>query len=236
MGLLRTWLLLAITPGLAWSTAFNRVTEVDLIFPLNETFSPSPLIPIVFAIQDPSLLSSLRPTLRYRDLQLNVIPLDRFRRGDVIRLFEHNLTDVADPYLLYLSIDLAYYFSTKHGVSPPDLVAFAKKETCNRTFAQAVHVPSALELPPTSTATWGGPSCAVSPDLSPTPTPCNVKLDASAAASIFTSLTVDSCNERFRTGVSCPTPSSENAASMPQFPVTRAWLSAIGTLLAYSLA
>jgi hypothetical protein len=49
-------------------------------------------------------------------------------------------------------------------------------------------------------------------------------------------LTVAACNNWFRTGVSCPTPSSENAASMPRFPVTRAWILAVGTWLAYNIA
>lgn len=272
MGLLRSWLLLAITSGPAWSTTSNKVAEVDLMFPRNESFSPSHLMPIVFAVQNPNLLSSLRPILSYRVSQLNVSPLDRIRKGDLIRLFEHNLTDVADPYLLYWSIDLAvegtfkftwqltldncsynadidkidghvfggqlmqFSFSTKQGAAPPDLVAFAEEETCNRTLAQAVHVPSALELPPTRTAGWGGPSCAVNPDLSPTPSPCNIKIDSAAAASISASLTVAACNNWFRTGVSCPTPSSENAASMPRFPVTRAWILAVGTWLAYNIA
>ncbi|KAL5355562.1 hypothetical protein BJX96DRAFT_141494 [Aspergillus floccosus] len=270
MGLFRNWPLLALMPALALSA--NQLAEVDLIFPrANETHAPWSLTPIVFAMKNPSLLSNLRPILSYSISQPDRFS-DRTITGDSVLLFEHNLINVADPYMLYWSINLAvegtfafawqvrlsncslnsetdkidrhlfggqgtqFSFSTKNNASPPDLVAFAEKETCNQAFALAVHIPSALQLPPTKTAEWGGSSCAVNPDFLPTPSPCNVKVDSSAAASISASLTSAACSNVLRTGVSCPTPTSQNSASVPQSPVTRVWILAIGGLLAYSLA
>ncbi|GES66382.1 hypothetical protein ATEIFO6365_0013035000 [Aspergillus terreus] len=242
--LVRNWPLLTLMPGLALSA--SRLTEVDLVFPrANETHAPSSLTPIVFAIQNPSLLSSLRPILSYSIAQPDRFS-DRTIVGDSVRLFERNLTHVTDPYMLYWSVDLViegtfefawqvsldncshnsetdktdmhlfggqgtqFYFSTKNDASPPDLIAFAEEETCNQAFALAVHVPSTLQLPPTKTAELGGPSCAVNPDLALTPSPCNVKMDSSAAASISASLTSAACSNVLRTGVSCPTPTPEN--------------------------
>ncbi|KAL4897794.1 hypothetical protein BDV59DRAFT_168550 [Aspergillus ambiguus] len=271
MGLFRNWFLLALMPGLALSA--NQVTEVDLVFPrANETYAPSPLTPIVFAIQNPRLLSTLKPTLYYH------IDLENVSRGDsnstvnLVHLEELNYTNGSDPYLLSFSttflnfegdfsfswdLDVQrcsydaetdkvnsewagarrwmFHFSTKYGASLPDLTAFTEKGICNQTRALAARVPDTVELPPTKTADWGAASCAVSPEMT-TPSPCNVKVDASAAESITASLTAAACSvPQLWTDVSCPTPSSENSASVLQYPVTRAWILAVGVLLWFSL-
>lgn len=53
------WYLLALLPG--WSTAqtFPAIAEVDLIFPRNDTYPPSAITPIVFAIQNSQLAAPL---------------------------------------------------------------------------------------------------------------------------------------------------------------------------------
>ncbi|KAE8344367.1 hypothetical protein BDV24DRAFT_127124 [Aspergillus arachidicola] len=146
------------------------------------------------------------------------------------------------------------FFSTKNGTSLPDFVAATENDTCGQSPAHAVHVADLLKVPsgqtwgdptrilhPTPTwnpprHTWSATSCATSADLSPTPTPCNVKIDSSAAASISAALTSTACANPLRTGLTCPTPSSENAAPVGQSHVERPWILAMGLLLAYGLA
>ncbi|KAE8143472.1 hypothetical protein BDV38DRAFT_277491 [Aspergillus pseudotamarii] len=292
MGFLpRGWLLLALSLVFActWASITPGVAEVDLIFPRNESYPPSPLTPVIFAIQNPGLLSSLEPRIKYSIEQQNVSTSDMVSTSGSIELSKINYT-ASDPYFLYWSTnklniegtfliawelkmyncshdpesnDLNFeyfgsrrhqsFFSTKNGTSPPDLVAATEDDTCDQSPAQAVHVPDLLEVPsgqvwggptyivaPTPTwytppYTWGAPSCAATVDPSPTPSPCNVKIHSSAAASISAALTSTACANPLRTGLSCPTPSSENAASMGQLPHERPWILAMGMLFAYGL-
>ncbi|KJK66071.1 hypothetical protein P875_00021847 [Aspergillus parasiticus SU-1] len=216
------WLLLALSLSLAcsWASITPGVAEVDLIFPRNESFPPSSLTPIIFAIQNPSLLSSVYPRIRYYIEELGA----RGRRS---------------------------FFSTKNGTSQPDFAAATEDGTCEESLAQAIHVQDFLSVPSgqvwgSATRTqnwyapkqpiWRGSSCAVTADWVPTPSPCNVKIDPSAATSISAALTSTACANPLRTGLICPTPSSENAASVGQLPVERPWILAMGLLLAYGLA
>jgi hypothetical protein len=96
--------MLTLCLGLAFSqTSITAgVTEVDLIFPRNESYSPSPLTPIVFAIQNPSLLSSLNPEISYYIEQQNANTNKSVYISGSIRLSNTNYT-TSDPYLLYWS-------------------------------------------------------------------------------------------------------------------------------------
>ncbi|KAJ4164175.1 hypothetical protein LMH87_005860 [Akanthomyces muscarius] len=61
--------------GFAASSAIAAATgnaEVDVIFPRNDTFAPTPLMPIVFAVQNPAVAQQLNLRLNYR-----VIPYGR---------------------------------------------------------------------------------------------------------------------------------------------------------------
>src|ERR1700722_16179828 len=44
------------------TTTFPSTAEVDLFFPLNQTYSPTPLFPIVFGLQNAPLFPSLDPS------------------------------------------------------------------------------------------------------------------------------------------------------------------------------
>ncbi|GFF34785.1 hypothetical protein IFM58399_03992 [Aspergillus lentulus] len=273
MGLVtRGWLILTLCLGFAYSQTpiTPGVTEIDLIFPRNESYSPSPVTPIVFTIQNPSLLSSLNPEISYYIEQQNVNTNESVSTSGSIQLSKINYT-TSDPYFLYWStghldiegtfvfawelqmnncsyspqsdaLTFGYfgsrrhelYFSTKNGTSSPDFVAATEDDTCDQSQAQAVQVPDLLEVP--ATRTWGAPSCAATVGPSPAPNPCKVKIDSTAAASISAALASSACANPIRTGLSCPTPSSESAASAAQSPVVGHWILAIGMLLAYSLA
>lgn len=47
------------------ATTFPATVEVDLIFPRNDTYGPSVLFPIVFAIQNIALAPSLDPSIDF---------------------------------------------------------------------------------------------------------------------------------------------------------------------------
>ncbi|KAE8307530.1 hypothetical protein BDV41DRAFT_584409, partial [Aspergillus transmontanensis] len=260
-------LLLAVSLVLAcsWASITPGVAEVDLIFPRNDSYPPSQLIPIVFAIQNPSVFSSLEPRIRYHVKQHNVTLNEGIHRSGEIKLSRYNYTG-SDPYFLYWSIDYLdfegifsiywqllmfhctadadfgflgsprheSFFSIKNGTSPADFVAATEDDTCDQSLAQAVRVPDVRKVP--SSQVWDGPSCAATANLVPTPTPCNVKMDSSAAASISGALTSTACANPFLTALSCPIPTSENAASIVQLPVGGLWTLAVGMLLAYAHA
>ncbi|KNG83666.1 hypothetical protein ANOM_007322 [Aspergillus nomiae NRRL 13137] len=286
----RGWLRLALSLCLAcgWASIIPGVAEVDLIFPRNGSYPPSTLTPIIFAIQNPSLLSSVHPRIRYYIDQVNVNSSEKVSYSGSIELEKVNFTG-SDPSFLYWSTSkfdiegtfeiiwaldmyncsrepestdftLVYlgghggsqsFFSIKNGTSPPDFVALTEDDTCEETLAQAIHVPELLNVPSgqiwgsvTRTTdwyapkpTWRGSYCAVTADRLPTARPCNVKIDSSAATSISAALTGTACaNPLRRTGLSCPTPSSENAAPVGPSYVERPWILVMGLLLAYGLA
>lgn len=52
--------------GITYNTPrFNDTTEVDLIYPRNDTYHPQNLFPIIVGIQNPKILANLIPTIRY---------------------------------------------------------------------------------------------------------------------------------------------------------------------------
>lgn len=64
---LQRWLLIG---ACLWSTAtaaslLTGVSEVDLLFPRNDTYAPMPLMPIVFAVQRPPIVDQLLPQISY---------------------------------------------------------------------------------------------------------------------------------------------------------------------------
>jgi len=72
--------------GLALLTTLARANttssaEVDVVFPRNDTFEPMPLMPVVFAVQNPAAIEQLYPTLDYM-----VAPLDAPNEGSFERL------------------------------------------------------------------------------------------------------------------------------------------------------
>ncbi|KAL4985692.1 hypothetical protein BDW68DRAFT_179459 [Aspergillus falconensis] len=57
------WLSLCLLAS--WASAGSSRTEVDLVFPRNETFAPMPLRPIVFTVQNPSVDKQVNARIEY---------------------------------------------------------------------------------------------------------------------------------------------------------------------------
>ena len=100
------------------------------------------------------------------------------------------------------------YFTLKNGTSPPDLVAATNEDTCGLTLAHALNVTELLKTPE-SKIIHNGTSCPVVDEGTPlpTPTPCKVKIDKSAAESISAVITSRACVAPSLSGIDdCPPP------------------------------
>ncbi|KAL4938843.1 hypothetical protein BDV06DRAFT_200087 [Aspergillus oleicola] len=75
------------------------VVEVDLIFPRNETYSPTEAFPIVWAIQNSAKAQLLNPWVTYR-INSWANSSITFNRTSPIEVYEANLSS-SDPYLFY---------------------------------------------------------------------------------------------------------------------------------------
>ncbi|KAL2825511.1 hypothetical protein BDW59DRAFT_179876 [Aspergillus cavernicola] len=91
-----SWLLAALLGALASAVS---VVEVDLVFPRNETYSPTEAFPVVWAIQNSAKAQLLNPHVTYRinSWGNSSVRIDRTYPIDV---FEANLSS-SDPYLFY---------------------------------------------------------------------------------------------------------------------------------------
>ncbi|KAL4877048.1 hypothetical protein BJY04DRAFT_231178 [Aspergillus karnatakaensis] len=74
--------------------------EVDLIFPQNSSYAPSPLMPIVFAVQNPALAMTLSPSISWYIEQQNIQPNQTDRVTGLVHLSDLN-TSTSDPYFLH---------------------------------------------------------------------------------------------------------------------------------------
>jgi hypothetical protein len=64
-------LLLAISQFLCCWAIDTHLLEVDLILPRNDTYPPSPIFPIIFAVQNPSLAKSYQPMITMQVEQID---------------------------------------------------------------------------------------------------------------------------------------------------------------------
>ena len=76
----------------------SGIFEVDLIFPRNETYSPQELMPIVFALQNPSLASTLGATIYWGLREGNNWSAPGSITGEGFELFTLNSTS-SGPHL-----------------------------------------------------------------------------------------------------------------------------------------
>ncbi|KAL5049062.1 hypothetical protein BDW71DRAFT_176140 [Aspergillus fruticulosus] len=254
-----TWLTalltaLALSQGLPSTSASSTgIVEVDLISPRNQTYPPSALTPIVFAVQNTEVVRALSPSITWYIEQRGVNASERIYTTGSFDLAKDVNSSSPDPFFAYagtsrvthegyfafswqidysncstasdddevtLSSDSRRYnvfFTAQNGTEPADLVAATKNDTCKSSPAHAWSVSSLLEAPE-SEGFEGGPWCAVLADATPlpTPTPCNVKIDESAAESMQAVITERACAARDPSPeLACPTPESAAAIHAP---------------------
>ncbi|RDW70661.1 uncharacterized protein DSM5745_08172 [Aspergillus mulundensis] len=90
------WLLAASLAALVCAVS---VVEVDLVFPRNETYSPTEAFPIVWAIQNSAKAQLLNPRVTYR-INRWANSGEAFNNTGPIAVYEANLSS-SDPYLFY---------------------------------------------------------------------------------------------------------------------------------------
>ncbi|KAJ3531871.1 hypothetical protein NM208_g8515 [Fusarium decemcellulare] len=62
---LACWLLLFLGGAAKEKNNSTGVLEIDLVFPRNETYNPSPMMPIIFSYRNPGLVPLLKPSIAY---------------------------------------------------------------------------------------------------------------------------------------------------------------------------
>ncbi|GLB07561.1 hypothetical protein ABZX51_007350 [Aspergillus tubingensis] len=231
-----TWAVLMVSSMIAMgngtSDAYSSIFEVDLISPRNETYAPEALMPIVFALQNSPLASSLEAYITWDLLEGNNRSSPGSINGGLLELASSDLWSSGLHFVTRFVDTLPYpdgswtFAWTLHisdcsqnGSEPQDIkfhndIVF--------TVSQSGKAPS-LEAA-TSSGTCGiqnanalnvtaiGEECGV---LGPSPTtnPCAATVNASAASSIWAAATAYACSPLERSAnpnVTCPTPSSKS--------------------------
>lgn len=209
------------------------IFEVDLVFPRNATYAPQALMPIVWALQNPSMAPALASYITWDlwegnnhsspgslDGGLIEFPEDASSERLISRFF--NTIDYPDGYwTLTWSLEISNcsrYTGPSHNLTKtgstvftisksgqePDLVAATSTGQCDGMEAYAFNVTSF------------GSACG---HLGQTPTtnPCAVNISSSAASSLYAAATASACapNTAVNPNVTCPTSTGTSSASNP---------------------
>ncbi|KAJ5211974.1 uncharacterized protein N7498_003620 [Penicillium cinerascens] len=210
------------------------IFEVDLVFPRNVTYTPQALMPIVWALQNPSMAPPLASYITWNLWEGNNYSSPGSLDGGLIELLEEdpsskrlisrffNTIDYPDGYWnLTWSLEISNcsrysgpphtltrsgstVFTISKSGQEPDLVAATSAGQCGAMEAYAFNVTSF------------GSACG---HLGQTPTtnPCAVNISSSAASSLYASATAWACapNTPVNPNVTCPTITSTSSASNP---------------------
>lgn len=88
----------------AGATGPSGIAQVDLIFPRNETYTPTSLMPVVFSVRSPELVNLLYPTLQYAvtrvgsndtTTKLRDLPIRRLDSNDSLSYLYEGVASVA---------------------------------------------------------------------------------------------------------------------------------------------
>ncbi|RAK89175.1 hypothetical protein BO79DRAFT_217265 [Aspergillus costaricaensis CBS 115574] len=231
-----TWAVLVVNSMIAMgdgtSDIYSSIFEVDLISPRNETYTPEALMPIVFALQNSPLASSLDAYITWDLLEGNNRSSPGSINGGLLELASSDLWSPGLHLVTRFVNTLPYpngfwtFAWTLHiadcsqnGSGPQDIkfhndIVFTVSlsgeapslEAATSSGTCGIQNANALNV----TAT--GEECGF---LGPSPTtnPCAARIDASAASSIWAAATAFACSPLERSAnpnVTCPTPSSKS--------------------------
>jgi hypothetical protein len=73
---LACWFLLFCGGAAKESEGSTGALQIDLVFPRNETYNPSPVMPIIFSYRNPGLIPYLRPSITYEVWNYNNFSAD----------------------------------------------------------------------------------------------------------------------------------------------------------------
>ncbi|EFR01559.1 hypothetical protein MGYG_04561 [Nannizzia gypsea CBS 118893] len=95
-------------------------------------------------------------------------------------------------------------FTTKHGAKMPDLAAASQDGHCDKLPAHTFNITEVLEVPLGTRYYNNQPSCPALSTITPTPNPCRVKIDPTAASSISYAIQSKACVGGSSPYVTCP--------------------------------
>ena len=242
----------ASTTAAAAATLTPSIFEVDLLFPRNETYTPQALMPIVFAMQNPTLASPLGALIFWELWEGN----NRSSPGAVNGGLELNLDNLSfsDPLFVTRfpntlpypdgSWTLTWSLQVTNCTAPPkqsnDTDAIQLSSTTVFTVSSSGQAPDLVAATSadmcgtaeayafdmtSSSDECGSPGGLLGP--SPTTNPCAASIDAAAASSIYAAATAFACSPLelpLNPNVTCPTVSAK--------PSTSSHTTAASTLLA----
>lgn len=220
--------------------AASGTLEVDLVFPQNDTYAPEPIIPVAFAFQHSELAGYLQPSIAfsispygnnsesiaggYYDMTwTNFTSSDPYMQyGEGLEVLNTegtwmlewtlSITNCSSSGNLDFSRDSTRHrivFTTKNGAKKPDLTAATGEDTCSNAQGYAFKI---METQDSGDHLDNGKACAVLAETTPTPSPCGVNIEASAASSVSASLTDRAC--AVETASWCPEPDEGVAQSL----------------------
>ncbi|KGO76980.1 hypothetical protein PITC_004010 [Penicillium italicum] len=210
------------------------IFEVDLVFPRNTTYTPQALMPIVWALQNPSMAPPLASSITWNLWEGNNHSSPGSVGGGLIELLEEITSSeqlisrffntIAYPdghWTLTWTLEIfncTQYTGQSHSLKKtgstvftisksgqePDLVAATAADQCGAMEAYTFNVTSF------------GDACG---HLGQTPNtnPCAVNMSSSAASSLYASATASACapNAPLNANVTCPTSTSKSSADNP---------------------
>ncbi|KFY47396.1 hypothetical protein V495_01946 [Pseudogymnoascus sp. VKM F-4514 (FW-929)] len=230
--------------------------EIDLLFPQNDTYAPQPIIPVVFAIQNSALAGFLRPSVNfviYPYLNHTVssaygyfnLVSANFSESDPYMVYGEGLEvlNTEGVWTLEWSVhvtscfisngDLDYRqnatrqqvtFTTKNSAKMPDLTAATGPNTCSKAHSHTFKI---TETQDSGDTFDNGKPCAILAETMPVPSPCAVKIDSAAAASVSARMTNRACAVANATW--CPEPTEDGVGRglvVPSLAVGVAFLAA----------
>jgi hypothetical protein len=233
-----SWLFVVCVGSAGAATSNSSgVVEVDLVFPRNDTYAPTPYMPIIFGIQNTEF-----PPLQNLGIEIHIwnktngTIIDEGSFGDFYSSRDWaNMSDT-DPFLIYHHYDKLNtegIWRLVWTLSWTDCIDAHSKKTLSRSQSSAITFSTkksaqdidlvtatkdnncsqdqgiAFNITNTHEAPAGDESCTTVANSTVIPNPCRVKIDSAAASSISASLTEDLCS-RLDPPISCP--SDESAA------------------------
>lgn len=221
--------------------AASGVVEIDLLFPQNDTYEPTPIIPVAFAFQKSELTGYLQPKVSFSIFPYQNYSADVIARG-VFDMTWTNFSNSTD-YIQYgeaiegLNTEgiwtLEWLVETSNCSNPDKLEFSLEGFRHHMTFSTK----NGAKKPDLTAATSEGTCsksngmtyqitetydsgtvfdnklpCPVVAETTPAPDPCAVHIDASAAANASASLTSRWCS--LETSTWCPQPDKGAAPRM----------------------
>ncbi|KFY29434.1 hypothetical protein V493_02374 [Pseudogymnoascus sp. VKM F-4281 (FW-2241)] len=205
--------------------------EIDLLFPQNDTYAPQQIIPVAFAIQNSALAGFVKPKVNFviypylnhtrsYAYGYNVLTRANFSKSDPYMVYGGALdvlntegvwtlewtTYVAMCPLIKGTQDYFWNytmqritFTTKNGAKMPDLTAATSPDSCANAHSLTCSITDTRDA---GDNFGNGRHCAILAEATPIPSPCAVKIDSAAAASVSARMSNRACVAVNRTG--CP--------------------------------